>query len=166
MPVYNLYLNTVDATGIYNTNFSSSTWSVRWDNLFKCENYKYKKCRLRFKIVGRIASNAGITFANSLCNLSCSLPTNFSSSNTLFPTLLNIGVLNASSITTARLTFPMITNTVETLGVNCQIPKGSFPLTIGIAQMANFSQLTDFGASSLNFNYNIHLQFELYDPIL
>jgi len=165
MPVYNLYLNTVDATGFYNGNFSSSTWPVHWDNLFKCENYKYKKCRLRFKILGRIASNAAFTFASSLCNVSCSLPTNFSSSNTLFPTLLNIAVLDGTSITRTRSTFPMITNTVETPGVNCQIPKGSFPLTIGIAQMANFSQLTNFGSSIQNFNYNIHLQFELYDTI-
>jgi hypothetical protein len=165
MVTYNLYLNTVDSTGFYNGNFSSSTWFVHWDQLFKGENYKYKKCRLRFKILGRISSAAGITFVNSLCNISCSLPTNFSSSNTLFPTLLNIGVLNSSSITTTRLTTPMITNTVETLGVNCQIPKGSFPLTIGIAQMANFSKLTDFGSTAQNFNYNIHLQFELYDTI-
>jgi len=164
MPIYSLYLNTVSATFI-NTNGSSATWNVNWDQLFKGENYKYSKCRLRYNILARIA-NGTIAFNTSLSNISCSLPTNFNGSNLLLPTLLNISELRSSYITNARQTTPRKTNTADTMGVNIQVPKGSFPITISFAKFTNFTELNDFGYSIGNLNYNIHFMFELYDELV
>jgi hypothetical protein len=162
MPVYSLYLNTTSANST-NTNGSSATWNVNFDQLFKSANYDYNKCRLRFNIIGRIP-NGTIGFATSLGNISCTLPTNFNGSNLISPTLLNIFELRATTITNLRQTTPTKTNTADTPGVNIQVPKGSFPVTINFAKFTNFTELTDFGYSAGVFDYTIHFMFELYDP--
>jgi hypothetical protein len=161
MPCYSLYLNTLSANST-NTNVSSATWNVNWDQLFKGQNYTYTKCRLRYNILGRTPSGT-IGFATSLGNISCSLPTNFNGSNLSLPTLLNIFELRSSFVINTVQMTPTKTNTADTPGVNIQTPKGSFPITIKFNKFTNFTELTDFGDATAIFNYNILFLFELYD---
>ena len=164
MVMYTLYLNNVDSSQLSNTtNFNSCTWNVNWDQLFKGENYKYNKCRIRMKIVSTSQNFVAASFHNTLGVLTCSLPTNFNASNLILPTLLNIMVLRDSAVTPTRLTITNRTNTAETPGVNIQIPKGSYPITINSARLLNLTESNDFGTNGVILNYNIVFHFELYN---
>lgn len=164
MPIYTLYLNNVDSSQISNTtNFNSCTWNVNWDQLFKGENYKYNKCRIRIKIVSTSSNFTAASFHNTSGPLTCSLPTNFNASNLIQPTLLNILVLRDSAVTPTRLTTTSRTDTADSPGVNIQVPKGSYPITISEGKLLNLTELSDFGSSGVIFNYNVVFHFELYN---
>ena len=164
MVIFTLYLNNVNSSQLSNTtNFNSCTWNVNWDQLFKGENYKYNKCRIRIKIVSSSQNFVAASFFNTSGVLTCNLPTNFNASNLYLPTLLNIMVLRDSDVSVARLTTSNRTNTAESLGVNIQIPKGSYPITINAARLLNLSEPNDFGSVGVIFNYNIVFHFELYN---
>lgn len=164
MPVYSLYLNNFNPQGnVFSKNFgyTSCTWLVDFDNLFKGENYKYSKCRIRFKMVSK-TDNALQSFFSSINLICCSLPSVYCS-NALFPTILNVLALQDSNVAITPKTVIPQTNTVETTGVNIAVPKGSFPLTIALAKSTNINDYSTLVSTTTIINYNIHLQFELYD---
>jgi len=174
MPIYSLYLNTADPNAISNTDTTIISWIVDFDNLFRKENYNYKKCKLRFKIVSRTSTLPVPSipkFKPSISYLSCSLSSNYNATNLMQPTLLNTMVLVDSPATAVRQWIHPNANTMENVGTSINIPKGIQQFTISIGDSANFASKTNFGSLvgatqyNLIFQYHILLQFELYDKI-
>jgi len=168
MPIYSLYLNTADTNTISNTDNTIISWLVDFDSLFRKENYNYKKCKLRFKMVTRVPVIAAPNlpkFQGSISYLACSLSSNYNATNLLRPTILNTFVLRDTYITTTRQTNHENVNTAENVGTSINMPFNTQLFTISNGDVANFSNITNYGTTgyTLSFNYVIHLQFELYD---
>jgi hypothetical protein len=167
MPIYSLYLNSADANATANADGTIVSWLIDFDSLFRKENYNYKKCKLRFKMISRVPTLAAPNlpkFQGSMSYLACSLSNNYNGTNLLRPTILNTFVLRDSYITTARQTNHENVNTAENVGININMPFNTQLFTISTGDLANFSSTSNFGTTgySLSFNYVILLQFDLY----
>lgn len=166
MPIYSTWLTNI-ATSVYAAPFKSnqgtvSSWYINYDDLFRYENYKYNKCRLRIKMVSNVTGSS--TFQGTQGYIGCNLISNTNSTNTLNPTPINLFVLVDCLLTSTRLTNAISTNTAEGQGTNISVPTGSGLFTITIGDMLDFTSLLSL--TSTSENYQIHLMFELYDPII
>jgi len=166
MPIYTTWLTNIStsvaATPFVNSQSTVSTWQINFDDLFRYDNYRYKKCRLRFKMINNILSN-NVSFPNSLCCLNCNLASSFNASNTLTPTALNISALANSPVVPTRSTVIVNTDTADTKGVNINMPTGLQYFTISIGDDTDYSAI--FVGLNYLFPYEIMLFFELYDEI-
>ena len=168
MPIYSYWLSNRNTSWSQpinsNSNAAISTYLINFDDIFKRENYRYRKCRLRYKMTNATATNAALTFTATLGYIGCNLASTYNYSNTLNQTAMNLMVLVDSSITASRITNDISVNTSESNGVNINVPIGLQLVTITLGSSDNFvnsSVLTGV----LNYAYQIHLQFELYDEI-
>jgi len=172
MPIYTLYLNTVDTNAISNPDSTVIRWIVDFDSLFRRENYNYKKCKLRFNIVSRTTGLPVPSlpkFKPTISYLACSLSSNYNATNLIQPTLLNAMVLVDSPVTSVRKWIHPNVNTSENVGASINMPQGIQQFTISVGDAANLTSATNFGSFvsptqyNLIFQYHILLQFELYD---
>jgi len=173
MPIFTLWLQNrvLDGAVGYsilrpvstNNDKAVTIWSVNFDDVFKGENYKYKKCRVRIKAIN--ITNGSPTFTNSLSYVGCSLASNYNDTKLLTPTLFNITCLVDTTITANRQTFIPSTDTAGSIGSNINMPFGSQYLTFTFGTATNFTEVLEFVTDGVEINYNMLLQFELYDPI-
>ena len=165
MPIYSLWLTniatSVSCAPIKNANGTVSSWLINFNDLFRGDNYKYKKCRLRYKIISNSLSVSS-TFSNSTAYIACSLSSSFNASNIIQPTALNLYVLGDCSVATTRLNTLETVDTAESPGINVNMPTQSGFFTITIGDNNNFAAVS---APINPVAYQIHIHFELYDLI-
>jgi len=177
MPCYSLYLTNqpvtqhvpeikvlyysgglISTTNTVNTRVSS-TWNINFSGMFKGEETKYRKCRVRIKTAGAVVYN-GFTFLGRCNNLVCSLSSDFNTQRTANKTLLGLSYGSDSPIGSGLQNVNL--NTMESTGVNINIPSGSQLFTITYASNTGPYVLPNI---SNDFLINFLLIFELYDKI-
>ena len=146
-----------------NTDQTITTWNVNFDALFKGQNYKYKKCRVRTKALN--ITNSNPTFANSLSYYGCSLSSNYNDTKLLTPTLFNLNVLVNTTVSVQRVTFISSADTAGSKGCNVNMPFGSQLFTITFGEADDLTVPLEFTSAGVDLNYTMLLLFELYDPI-
>lgn len=172
--IYTLYLNS--NTGfrglISNADYANVSWNVDWDSLFNRENYNYKYCNVRFRMVGEI--NTSIQSNNqTLGVITANFGQNYTGKNVPYVVLAPIDLKPVSSYATgAPPTYTPVGNMIDVetmthaLGQQIDMPYGlkSFNIqlwkdALGCANDAN-NVLID---SSSTHQYYIIFQFELYN---
>ena len=173
MPCYSLYLVNKDVTlntpikyVRYNTGINagatantrlSTTWNIDFDALFNYENANYKKCRVRIKTLSA-NQDAPVSFSVGSGNMCASLSTDFNSQRTIDKTLLTGFYTAYSPVGILTSNLPM--NTMSTVGVNINVPRGQQEFTISFQDLT-FNNLLVF--TSASWLVNFLLIFELYD---
>jgi len=174
MPIFTLYLQNRNLASssnyglikpvLVNTAQTITTFNVNFDDLFKGQNYKYKKCRIRIKAAN--TSNNLATFENSLAYVGCSISSNYNDTKLITPTLFNVTALADTPITELRQTFNSATDTGSSVGSNINMPFGSQYVIISFGDADNLTQALNLSSyTGLALNYEMLLLFELYDPI-
>jgi len=168
--LYTLYLNS--NTGfrglINNSDYANIIWNVDWDSLFNRDNYKYKCCVVRFRMVGEI--NTSIQDNNQTLGLiAANFGQNYTGKNVPYVVLAPIDLKPVASF--ASPTYTNVGNMidVETMshaqGQQIDMPIGLTAFNIQLWKDA-YGAIGDanntFVASSSAFQYYIILQFELF----
>lgn len=165
--VYSLYLNT--NTGFPNLFDNTSTanvkWNVDWDSLFSRENYKYKNCMLRVRLVGE--NNA----TQETSNTSGVLVGNFGQSYTgknvsnvvIAPIDLVRANIYAAGVWTNAQAYIDINTMTDAHGLQIDVPYGFSMLNLqmwrnGYASVGDVENLLVTNAVP----YYVILQFELF----
>jgi len=141
------------------TNQNQITWQIDWDSLFKGENKKYKRCNVRLKLNSE-SWTAGATDWDTYNGLlTCNLASN-SVGNTTFGTPLSI-FAPEDCPTTGTTTHCIQINTLgHVFGTEVIVPTGNSFFTISWYKQT-FLELLGVPV----YDYQVMLQFELYDPI-
>lgn len=156
--VYTLYLSTQTAVGntyapINTNNFSIITWNINWDNLYGGygSNMEERLARVKFKI--RMLSQSGVlTDANNSGVLAIhGLGNKFANSSNG----LVLGMINpANEPIGGGTNHILVGDTLETAGVQCNLPYGYAPISVLL--------LDEAGAlMSGSTNYHLILSFEM-----
>jgi hypothetical protein len=167
--VYTLYLNS--NTGfrglINNSDYANVSWLVDWDSLFNRENYLYKYCAVRFRMVGEI--NTGIQDNNqTLGVLAANFGATFSGKNAPYVVLGSLDLKPVASFTTP--TYTNVGNMIDTetmthaQGQQIDMPIGLTTLNLQLWKDAfgcNGDANNTLVASSSTHQYYIIFQFEL-----
>lgn len=140
------------------TNLQNVTWLLDFNNLFRGENHKYKRCILRHKLISDGWAGADSDWQNYQGIFTCNMPSNCGSA-TNNGTLLNN--LAPATISTGGTRHYYASNTLDhQCGVEIIMPQGS--------QYVTFSFVNDDTINLINNplapNYILILQFELIDP--
>jgi hypothetical protein len=167
MRIYTVYLSTYNTTPVSNNvvpidvaNPANATWMVDWNNLFKGEQFKYKRCSVRFSITSNPWAGAGTNFYNFSIPLTCNLSSMFHSGTTIGTVL---GILHPETIPTGGTQHAYIESTLsDAQGVDVNIPSGVSHFTITFGSNDTFSVST---VNSVLTGYIILLQFELSMPV-
>jgi hypothetical protein len=165
MPVYTLYLSTIsspDPNGNQGvptdrSNLANVSWSVNFDELFRYENQKYSKCRVKYHLLMRQWTAVATDWNTYMGYLSCNLASaqgGFGQYGTLLGPLYPL-----DSPTTGTGNHVMFVNTSQDMGVDVNVPTGfqTFTLSFNRADLSSGARI-----SNLN-DYQIILYFELYD---
>jgi hypothetical protein len=178
MPIYTLYLTNQDLsnnpmkliyynvgsaplnnppTTIYTTEKTRvmTTWIVDFDELFKGANYKYSKCRLRVKT--KSVSMASITYPRNSSSLTMSLASSYNAQTTYFPTFIASFTGADSPVSSSIMDIPI--NTLESTGVNINVPFGSQPMSVAFNSALQDNELLN---RTNDFLLNFLFVFELY----
>ena len=184
--VYRLFLNT--ETGfpnlVSNTNRNSCVWNVDYDSLFNRDNYKYKNCRLRYKLITREStniipvSNTGVIAVNGLSSPYVSKNTHMLPLDIVTPIMratangATTGTIvgsagNQTTSTTAStyaITGHIESDTMATTGLDISMPYGLTQLNIQFWSYG-FGAIGDGDnvLQTMSVDYNVILQFELYN---
>lgn len=141
------------------SNQNQITWQIDWDNLFKGDNKKFKHCNLRFKLNSQSWTATGTdwdTYNGVLC---CNLASN-SSGTTTYGTPLSL-FAPEDCPTTGTTTHCIQINTLAyQFGADVIVPTGNSYFTISWYKQ-DFVELMGVPI----YDYQVLLQFELYDPI-
>jgi hypothetical protein len=185
--VYRLFLNT--ETGfqnlLSNSDKANVSWLVDYDSLFNRDNYNYKNCRLRYKLISQESpdivptTNTGVIALNGLSSSYVSKNTNMLPLDIITPTMRYIGsgavtgtiagtAPSQTTTQTASVWNPrgqLIGDTMGQTGVDIAMPYGLSPFNVqfwlyGFGSRSN----ADNVLQSLLVDYNLMLQFELYNP--
>ena len=167
MPNYSVYLSTVSSTPTNNqavptdrSNLAYVKWNLNWDAIFRMENYKYQKCRLRIKLQSRSFSGNDTDWNTYMGYITCplqSMTSGFGSYGTVISTSQAVGTPHTST----SVLNCIIADTTESLGVDVIPPQGNeeFFLRFNRIDLSSgllISNLTD---------YQVVLFFELYEEI-
>lgn len=136
----------------------SATWNIDFDGLFKGEQNNYRKCRVRVKTMASLAS--GLAFETNLLSLNCSLSSSFNAPLSYDKSLLGLSYSENSPIGTSLSN--VNANTMESVGVNINIPTGLQYFTLSYGSTTNPFNRPAIGG---DFLIDFMLVFELYDPI-
>lgn len=183
--VYRLFLNT--ETGfpdlVSNSNRNSCVWNVDYDSLFNRDNYKYKNCRLRYKLISRESadlnpvSNTGVIAVNGLSSSYVSKNTNMLPLDIITPAMRlfgngattgTIATGTPQTTTTSTSTFnvrgQIISDTMATTGLDILMPYGLSQLNIQFWSYG-FGAIGDGDnvLQTMSVDYNVIFQFELYN---
>lgn len=159
--IYTMYLNTYDSFPSMYSNASKAnvSWLVNWDQFFDNDNLRYNKCKVRIQLIS--VGDATVTQAD----FQGVLVSNFASrynGNIIRDTPL--GIISVTATPTATINIFSV-DTLQTLGQNISVPYGSQYLTLGLYKpgygaVGSASNVL-LGVTSIN--YQVMLQFELYD---
>lgn len=166
MPVYSLYLSTLASSPASNqgvptnrTNPNNVTWNINWDDVFRYENYKHKRCRVRLKLQTDSWVGVGTDWTTFIGYLTCNLASatsGFSSYGTVLTTVTPVDV--PTSPTNSKLHCIVLDTTSES-GIDVVMPTGNQNFNLRFNKMA-----LDSGTLTSNVvDYQIVLFFELYD---
>jgi hypothetical protein len=142
-----------------NSSKADVQWLVNWDQFFDNDNLRYNKCKVRVQLVS--LASASVTQADFEGVLVSNLASRY---NGNIIRMTPLGLIDVSTTPTAGSN-KFSVNTLESLGQNISVPYGSQYLNLGLYK-------TGFGAigSASNvllgvttINYQVMLQFELYD---
>lgn len=171
---FSLYLNS--NTGfrglIDNANYANVTWNVDWDALFNRENYKYKYCNVRYRMVGEINTSIQSN-DHTLGIITANFGQNYTGKNVAYCVLGTIDLKRVASYALGTPpTYTPVGNMIDSStmehanGQQIDIPYGLRAFNIqlwkdayGCAGDAN-NVLVD---SSSTHQYYIIFQFELYN---
>jgi hypothetical protein len=167
MRIYSIYLSTYNTIPVNNgvvpidiTNPANASWMVDWENLFKGDQQKYKRCTLRYQLISNDWTGTSTNFKNFSLPISCNLPSMFHSSTSIGTTL---GLIYPQTVPTGGANHCFVGNTLQNAhGVDISIPSGVFPFTM------TFGANDTFGVSTVNSvltGYILFLQFQLSIPI-
>lgn len=160
--VYRLFLSSTNGFSglISNSDKYNSSWQVDYDSLFNGENYKFKNCRLRYKLRSNPITSLGhITGFGTLVINGLSSQNN--SKNTS-------GLVADNIIPSASTTHGWYDlTTMDEIGIDIIVPYGLstinpqfWDLSFGSKDSLNPPQfITNFTAT-----YTLILSFELYNP--
>jgi len=158
--VYRLYLSTM--TGfpnlLNNTDKANVTWQVDFDSLFNRENYNYKNCRLRYKLVSDPATNTSHINNKGVLAIN-GLSSRYTSKNTPYLVLDNLIPVASSTHGWFDIT------TMAEVGVDIVVPYGLSTINPQLWDNG-FGSTTTGNAVLQTFtaNYTLVLSFELYNP--
>lgn len=178
MPVYTLYL----VSSLFSSTFpaqneinyvtkmsgtttspnlnTSTTWNINWDEMFKKNNYKYKKCRVRVKAQSILSDNTAL-YPTTVQVLTSSFQTNHNGTESILPTSLSTVYFGDTAITNQLFTVYLNTHG-SIAGTNIEPPQGQTFFTLAYQQRDTLS-LSD---SLVTLDIGYLFTFELYDPIL
>lgn len=141
------------------TNQNQITWQIDWDNLFKGENKKFKRCNLRLKLNSQSWTAAAGDWESYNGVLTCNLASNSSGTTTTGTPLALFAPEDAP--TTGTTTHVIVINTLaHQFGADVIVPTGNSFFTISWYKQT-FLELLAVPV----YDYQVLLQFELYDPI-
>lgn len=165
---YTLYLTTypiaenVEVSPIDASNFADVKWNINWDALFRNQQDKYNRCRLRIRYISQFRSTS-TAWNPHLGYLTCNLPSNNcgGTMETLlgllyFQFLTRYGTSSRNPTETQQYDF----STMNEPGVDIIIPRGQTMLNIKMYSNESFTTLTNMGQ-----NYQMILHFELYNEL-
>jgi hypothetical protein len=185
--VYRLFLNT--ETGfpniLANSDKANTSWLVDYDSLFNRDNYNYKNCRLRYKLISQpsgsidATANTGVLAINGLSSRYVSKNTHmlpldiivpkmtYTGTGTVAGTITGTAPSQTTSQTPALFTVrgQLIADTIATTGIDIDMPFGMTTLNpqfwqIGFGSNGNADNILQ----TLVSEYVLMLQFELYNP--
>lgn len=184
--VYRLFLNTESGfPGILsNSDKANTSWLVDYDSLFNRDNYAYKNCRLRYKLVSQPsatidpAANTGVLAINGLSSRYVSKNTNMLPLDIYAPIMTATGTGSTPGTITAgtpqtvsqpaalfTVRGQIIMDTMATTGIDIQMPFGMTSINPQFWQ-AGFGSTgnADNILQTVMPEYMLMLQFELYNP--
>jgi len=168
--IYTLYLNANTGFSglISNADYANVSWNVDWDSLFNRDNYIYKSCVMRFRMISEI--NTAIQSNNqTLGVLVANFGQNFTGKNTGYMVLAPIDLKPVASF--ASPTYTNVGNMIdiETMthasGQQIDIPKGLNALNLQMwkdAFACSGEANNVLISSSSTVQYYIIFQFELF----
>jgi hypothetical protein len=155
--VFSLYLSTQTASGPYaplnTTNFSRITWNINWNALYGGVGFQGEERMARVKFqIRSLSQSAVLTDANNTGVLAIQgLGNQYSNS----ANGLVLGMVQpANEPVDAGTNHILIGDSLETLGVQCNLPYGYAPITVVLLNRAG-------AFMSGTTNYQIILQFEM-----
>ena len=146
-------------TTLTTSNQNQITWQIDWDDLFKGENKKFKRCNLRFKLNSESWTAAGGDWESYNGVLCCNLASN-SSGTTTFGTPLSIFAPEDAPTTGTSIHVIQINTLTHQFGADVIVPTGNSYFTLSWYKQT-FLELLSVPV----YDYQVMLQFELYDPI-
>lgn len=170
MPNYVLYLSTKSSTPAWNPGvpvggnsdkikLNNVKWNINWDDVFRCENLKYKHCRVRVTLDSSAWTAVSTDWDTYLGYLTCnlqSITSGFSTHGTVIcPTTAQDAPTTGTGVHCMRL------DTTSGLGVDIMMPTGNQDFYLTFRRM----DLSSGDLISNIYDYQVFLYFELYDPI-
>lgn len=170
--IYTLYLNSNTGFNglISNSNYCNVSWNVDWDSLFNRENYNYKNCRLRFRMVGENNATSIQTTDGNVGVLVGNFGQGYTGKNVPYVVLGAIDLKRSASYSSA-----VWTNTGTYIDINTMsdahaqqidMPKGLNALNLQLWKNG-YGVLSDTENvlldSSSTIQYYIIFQFELFN---
>lgn len=162
MPIYTQYLTTFanpgwnNGTPTNNGSLNSVKWNLNWDDIFRMENHKYKRCRVKVKLYMTSWSAVSTDWETYLGYLTCNLQS-ITSGYSTYGTVLSLTKAEDCP-TTGTTTHCMMIDTTPETGVDVIPPTGNQEFTLTFSPM----DLTKARIANI-YDYQAILYFELYD---
>lgn len=164
--IYTLYLSTLITAPTSNlvvpmnkTNLANVSWMIDFNNLFRGDQTKFRRCTVRYKLVSAGWTGADANWESYGGLLVCTLPSSYASATTNGTVL---GLLYPETLPTAGTRHCYISDSLANqTGVDINMPSGVCPVSI---QFYNDDAMTFINNPNAP-DWQILLQFELSDPI-
>lgn len=170
MPIYTVYLSSYTTSptsnqGVptNNTNQNNVTWNLNFDDIFRMENHKHRRCRLRIKLQSASWGAVSTDWDTYLGYLTCNLPSitgGFGSYGTVIAPVTATETPTGGHAAGTSLHCIVIDTTSEP-GVDIVVPTGNsdFRLTFNRKTLDSGLRISNV------YEYQVFLYFELYDEI-
>ena len=164
MPVYSLFLNT--ATTNVNYSFAGKStnasvfWNINYDDLFQGDNKIYKNCRVRFQLISTRWTTSATDWDNYCGYITTNLASKYQQQRGLNGTVLGMihpQIPAIAAIQTATIGYNI--STLQTTGVDINVPQGFSPLYINLYTDSTSQALISWTTEP---QWSIFLTFELY----
>lgn len=156
--IYSLYLSSYSSNQsqlIDNSDKANCSWNINWDEFFHGDNYNYKKCIVKFKLVSATTTSAYLSHVNNSGYLGINIPSSNQASTSVFTvlgliypsdapaSLQSISGSNITNINTISSNIP----TATTQSVIFQTPALLSPVTIPSGSTLGASQVSTMNLS-------------------
>lgn len=165
MPIYTLYLSTFSTSPTSNqgvptnkTNLNNVTWSINWDDVFRMENSKFNRCRLRLKLTTTTWTAGANDWIDYLGYLTCNLASRTGGFATYGTPIAQVTAMDAP--TTGTTTHVIMIDTTNEPGIDVEVPYGNRDFTLSF----NDNDLSQGTRMAGIQDYQVFLYFELYEP--
>lgn len=162
MPIYTLYLNTA-LTNAYSkpmdaTNLANVTWNINFDDLFGGDNTRYTSCYVRMHLISDTWASGLTDWSDYVGYVSCSLSSIYQQQRNQNGTILSLlyPKMGANTIQGSVVCYDV--STMDTKGVQINIPRGASPFSISFRQDNPTSSFMNWSTAP---NWSVLLSFEL-----